>query len=103
MKLRPLAVICVGCALVALFLQSRFAPAKVPVRPAADSKTPVEFRRAPENTFLTYPEWFLVYSPDEYADFIADRPPSAFPYLGHIGQFWQGYRAMYGATKDDYP
>ena len=29
--------------------------------------TPVEDRRPPDQTFLTYPEWFLVFSPAEYA------------------------------------
>jgi hypothetical protein len=54
-------------------------------------------------TYLTIPEWYLVWSPDEYADFIAEKPPSEFPYLGHLRQFWQGYRAVYDATKDKYP
>lgn len=64
--------------------------------------TPAEHRRGPEQTFLTYPEWFLVHSPAEYAVFLRDRSPSAFPYFGHIGQFWQAYAAVYEATKD-YP
>lgn len=103
MKLRPLSLIAAGCAGIALFVQAQLAPVKTAPAPVAEPRTPVEHRRASENTYLTFPEWFLVYSPDEYADFIADRPPSAFPYFGHIGQFWQGYRAMYNATKDDYP
>ena len=64
---------------------------------------PAEHRRGPEQTFLTVPEWFLVHSPAEYAEFIASQPPSAFPYFGHIGQFWQTYDAVYDATKSDYP
>lgn len=59
--------------------------------------------RGGEQTFLTYPEWFLVSSPDEYARLIAEQPPSEFPYLGHIGQFWQGYREVTAATRDEYP
>lgn len=62
----------------------------------------MELRRAPEQTFLTYPEWFLVYSPDEYADFIVTQPPSRFPYLAHIGQLWQSYRAIALASRQ-YP
>jgi hypothetical protein len=60
---------------------------------------PAEHRRGPEQTFLTYPEWFLVHSPAEYAAFVQDRPPSDFPFLGHIGQFWEGYGAVTEATK----
>lgn len=64
---------------------------------------PAEHRRGEEQTYLTYPEWFLVHSPAEYARFIAVRPPSAFPYFGHIGQFWTGYAAMNAAMKGRYP
>lgn len=53
-----------------------------------------EHVRGVEQTLLTFPEWFLVFSPQEYADFIADAPPSEFPYFGHIEQFWQGYAVV---------
>ncbi|GAB2556278.1 hypothetical protein [Rhodanobacter koreensis] len=65
--------------------------------------TPPEHRRGAEQTFLTYPEWFLVFSPAEYADFVRDHDPSDFPFLGHIGEFWQAYGAVYRATRDRYP
>ncbi len=65
--------------------------------------TPPEHRRGPEQTFLTYPEWFLVFSPAEYADFVRDHDPSDFPFLGHVGEFWQAYGAVYRATRDRYP
>lgn len=61
--------------------------------------TPVEHGRGLEQTFLTYPEWFLVFSPAEYADFIAKEPPSQFPYVGHIQQFWQSYKAVFDETQ----
>jgi hypothetical protein len=70
---------------------------------APEVLTPKEHRRGAEQTFLTYPEWFLVHSPAEYAAFAKEHDPSGFPFLGHVGQFWQGYRAVYGATKKDYP
>jgi hypothetical protein len=44
---------------------------------AAPLETPPDQRRSPDQTFLTGPEWFLVFSPAEYADYIR--------------QFWQGY------------
>lgn len=67
-----------------------------PVTPEAD-------RRSEDQTFLTYPEWFLVYSPDEYAGFLeAGRNPSDFPYVGHVRQFWQAYGAIYGLTRERY-
>lgn len=64
---------------------------------------PAEHRRGEEQTFLTYPEWFLVHSPAELASFLGRRgAPSEFPWGGHIGQFWQGYRAVTRETAS-YP
>ena len=56
---------------------------------------PAEHRRPPDQTFLTFPEWFLVHSPAEYARYLASGAPvSAFPLFAHIGQFWQSYAAV---------
>jgi hypothetical protein len=56
---------------------------------------PPEHRRTPDQTFLTFPEWYLVHSPAEYAAYLAQgKPPSGFPLWSHIGQFWQSYRAV---------
>ncbi len=60
---------------------------------AAD--TPAEHRRTPDQTFLTFPEWFLVHSPAEYSAYLGrGAPPSAFPLFAHVGQFWQSYAAV---------
>jgi hypothetical protein len=107
MKLRPLSVIAVCLALITLVVKFRIessrASATIPANAWPGSRTPEEYRRAPDNTFLTFPEWYLVYSPTEYANFLHDQPPSQFPYLGHLGQFWQGYRGVYQATKNTEP
>ena len=67
--------------LLSLFTALLPAAAQSPATPEAD-------RRGEDQTFLTYPEWFLVYSPDEYAHYLAaDRAPSRFPYIGHLCQF----------------
>jgi hypothetical protein len=73
-----------------------------PVR-APELGTPPEHRRGIEQTFLTYPEWFLVHSPAEYALFVRDHPPSEFPFWGHVRQFWSGYGAVYRETRRGYP
>jgi hypothetical protein len=76
------------------------APAKhTPVVAADEVRTPEADRRAPDQTLLTYPEWFLVFSPYEYGEFIAKESPSDFPFLGHIGQFWLGYKRVYDETR----
>jgi len=51
-------------------------------------------RRGEEQTFLTFPEWFLVFSPAEYAGFVRTRTPDGFCFWGHIGQFWHGYATV---------
>lgn len=63
---------------------------------------PEEHRRGEDQTYLTLPEWNLVHSPDELADFLVDRNPSEFPYWGHIKQFWDTYDTVHQATKDKY-
>lgn len=59
-----------------------------------NSALPAEHQRGLEQTLLTFPEWFLVFSPNEYAQYIAHEPASQFPFFGHIGQFWKSYRAV---------
>ena len=64
---------------------------------------PLEHRRTPDQTFLTFPEWYLVHSPAEYAAYLGrGGAPSAFPLFAHIGQFWQGYRGI-GRELAPYP
>ena len=70
---------------------------------AAAPLTPLEHRRGAEQTFLTFPEWYLVHSPAEYAEYLQKaRHPSRFPLFAHIGQFWQGYAAVTDEIRD-YP
>jgi len=80
----------------------------VPALPATAAgpdglRTPPEHRRGEEQTYLTYPEWFLVFSPREFAEHVRDQPPSRFPLLTHVAQFWQGYAAVHRATREAYP
>jgi hypothetical protein len=58
---------------------------------AADSPVPPDQQRGVEQTFLTYPEWFLVHSPAEYAGMVDTRPAHEFPFMRHIGQLWSSY------------
>ena len=54
-------------------------------------------------TYLTLPEWFIVYSADEYAAFIARADPSSFPYLGSIRQYWGFYSSACAETRRTHP
>ncbi len=48
-------------------------------------------RRTPDQTFLTYPEWFLVHSPAEQANYFTTHTATTFPYMTHVKQFWESY------------
>jgi FAD/FMN-containing dehydrogenase len=48
--------------------------------------------RGEEQTFLTVPEWYLVWNPVEYADFLAaGNNPSDFPFLASLDEYWSLY------------
>lgn len=74
-------------------------PADLAARIRADVEG---YQRPEESTFLTYPEWAIVYAAREYAAFVATRRESGFPYWAHIGRFWRDYATMIRATAE-YP
>jgi hypothetical protein len=59
--------------------------------------------RPEDQTYLTLPEWYIVYSADEYATFITRQPPSQFPYFGAIEQYWRSYYDVCGVIRGRYP
>ena len=61
-----------------------------------------DYLRPEENTYLTFPEWYIVYSAVEYADTTEEKRPSDFLYDKAIGQFWQGYCQIYTYTDSHY-
>jgi hypothetical protein len=75
------------------------------------TETPLERETSPTtvahrqeaSTYLTLPEWYIVYNTDEYARALATRPPSAFAYVGSVRQYWRYYGAACDATKGVYP
>jgi hypothetical protein len=76
-------------------------------RPSADAAPPPVdipgYQRAEAFTYLTLPEWFIVYSADEYARVLERGAPSDFPYLGSIGQYWGYYSSACAVTRSRYP
>jgi FAD/FMN-containing dehydrogenase len=80
-------------------------PAGAPLSPAV--RTALDGRRGyardEDQTFLTHPEWYIVYSSDEYAAWIETRLPTDFPYVASIGQYWIGYHEIWQATRRTYP
>lgn len=62
-----------------------------------------EYARAEEATFLSYPEWYIVWSYQEKSDFQQKRLPSAFPYFGAVAQYWRGYCCINEIVRSRYP
>ena len=61
------------------------------------------YRREEASTFLTFPEWYIVFNTEEYAQFLGAHNPSAFPYFGSIRQYWRYYGGACDATQGVYP
>lgn len=61
------------------------------------------YARSEDQTFLTIPEWYIVFSADEYAQSLKNKPPSAFPYFASTKQFWDIYAKVREKTDAEYP
>ena len=60
--------------------------------------------RAEEQTVLTVPEWYLVFNPKEYADFLeAGENPSDFPFYKSIDEYWKLYDYSLQLASEAYP
>lgn len=58
--------------------------------------------RPEDQTYLTFPEWYIVFSADEYALHVAEKAPSAFPFFASVWQYWRGYAGVCGVTAGNY-
>lgn len=69
-----------------------------------NEKDELEFyARAEDQTYLTIPEWYIVFSADEYAQSLKNKPPSHFPYFSSTKQFWDIYSKVKEKTEAEYP
>jgi hypothetical protein len=64
------------------------------------SRLPGQAGRRPEaRTWLTYPEWSIVYSAETYGRYLsAGNPPSGFGHMRQITGFWSGLCAVNRAS-----
>ncbi len=62
-----------------------------------------DYYRPESKTYLTLPEWYIVYSTDEYAAFMQEHRSGEFPYFKAVGQYWQSYVDVCGEIKGRYP
>ncbi|MBR0824195.1 hypothetical protein JQ596_01510 [Bradyrhizobium manausense] len=49
------------------------------------------YRRPLDNTYFTFPEWYIVYSFEDFGRFLDHSSESQFGYLGHIFGFWKSF------------
>jgi hypothetical protein len=56
-------------------------------------------RRPVEDTYFSYPEWYIVWSYEERAQYLPKNLPSGFPYFSSIGQYWKSYCFICGLTQ----
>lgn len=52
------------------------------------------YRFPEEKSYLTFPEWYIVYTAQDYANYIARDTPSGFGYFRSAGEFWTSYCAV---------
>jgi len=62
-----------------------------------------DYHRPESKTYLTLPEWYIVYSTDEYAAFLQDNRSGEFPYFKAVGQYWQSYVDVCREIQGRYP
>jgi hypothetical protein len=65
-----------------------FATAPAEALPAIDEPG---YRRKQDNTFFTFPEWYIVYSFEDFGRFLDRSSESQFGYLSHILGFWRSF------------
>lgn len=77
-----------------------------PVSQPADRKAAVsdikDYSRPEDEAYLSLPEWYIVWSYQEKADFQKDHLPSAFPYLDAVEQYWHNYCCLSRAIRGKY-
>src|SRR6267378_7147204 len=59
----------------------------------ADGKRPLE------DSYFSYPEWYIVWRYEERAQYLPKNLPSGFPYFASIGQYWKSYCFICGLTQ----
>ena len=65
--------------------------------------TPKNDCRPADQTFLTFPEWYLVFSSEEQAKYFKQHTASTFPFMSHTAQIWESYKIVTDQIKDNFP
>jgi len=62
-----------------------------------------DYARPEVDAYLSLPEWYIVWSYKEKADFQQDGLPSRFPYFSEVRQYWNMFCCTSRLTKGKYP
>lgn len=85
-----------------LYIEGGCRPGSGGPKSNAASRLPPSEQRPFARTFLTYPEWHIVYSADSLGrHLMAGKPPSAYRYGDDIKGFWTSYCAVNHAVGQD--
>ena len=57
-----------------------------------------DYEKKPDNTYLGIPEWYIVYSADEYASVLKNNLPSNFNYKQAVKDYWSQYDKVLEST-----
>lgn len=80
-----------------------FQPSTYSEQHPAEAQGIANYSRPEEDTFYSYPEWYIVWSYQEKADFQRDQLPSGYTYFGDIWQYWRNYCCVFGLARKKYP
>jgi len=79
-----------------------------PGAPVSPEKNPCagkikDYVRPEDDAYLGYPEWYIVWSYQEKADYQQNQVPSGFPYFGAVRQYWSSYCCISRLIHGKYP
>jgi hypothetical protein len=60
------------------------------------------YSRPEDDAYLSLPEWYIVWSYQEKADFQQSDLPSRFPYFAAVRQYWRNYCCISRLTREKY-
>jgi hypothetical protein len=62
-----------------------------------------KYARPEDDTYLSYPEWYIVWSYQEKADLQRTSLPSSFPFFAAVRQYWSSYCCINRLIDGKYP
>jgi hypothetical protein len=62
-----------------------------------------DYARPEDDAYLGYPEWYIVWSYQEKADYQEHHLPSGFPFFAAVRQYWSSYCCISKLIRGKYP